>query len=76
MVREFGVPVTTLKRRVDEEIELDARPGPAPVLTKEEEDKLYQHCLDIVDKGYGLTIEEVRGVAYRIVDHSGRKHPL
>ena len=27
--REFGLPVTSLKRRVDEEIELDARPGPA-----------------------------------------------
>ena len=69
--REFGVPVTSLKRRVDKEIELDARPGPAPVLTKEEEDKLYRYCLDMVDMGYGLTTEEVRGVAYRIVEQSG-----
>ena len=26
--------------------------------------------------GYGLTTEEVRGVAYRSVEHSGRKHPF
>ena len=43
--REHGVPVATLKRRVDGLVAMDARLGPATVLTRE--DKLCQYCLDI-----------------------------
>ena len=68
--REFGVPVTTLKRRVDGKLPLNAKPGPPTVLTKEEE-KLCRYCLDMVDMGYGLTVEDVRTVAYRIAHNSG-----
>ena len=74
--REYGVPVATLKRRVDGLVAMDARPGPATVFTREEEDKLCQYCLDMADMGYGLTIEDVKMVAYRIVAGSGRSHPF
>ena len=66
-----GVPVATLKRRVDGLVAVDARPGPSTVLTREEEDKLCQYCLDM---GYGLTIEDIKVVAYRIAAGSGRSH--
>ena len=71
--REYGVPVATLKRRVDGLVAVDARPGPSTVLTWEEEDKLCQYCLDMADMGYGLTIEVI---AYRIAAGSGRSHPF
>ena len=74
--REYGVPVATLKRRFDGLLAVDARPGPSTVLTREEEDKLYQYCLDMADMGYGLTIEDIKVVAYRIVAGSGRSHPF
>ena len=74
--REFGVPVTTLKRRVDGLVEVDARPGPSTVLSKEEEDRLYEYCLIMADMGFGLTIENIRIVAYRIAEASGRPHPF
>ena len=74
--REHGVPVTTLKRRVDDEVAVDSRPGPETVLTSEEEKKLFQYILDMGDMGYGLTIEDVRTVAFRIAENSGRKHPF
>ena len=32
--------------------------------------------LDMADMGYGLTIEDVKMVAYRIVVGSGRSHPF
>ena len=38
--KEYGVPVASLKRRVDGLVDVDARPGPSTVLTREEEDKL------------------------------------
>lgn len=71
--REYGVPVATLKRRVNGVVPVDARPGPATILMREEEDKLCQYCLDM---GYGLGTEDTRVIAYRIVDASSRPHPF
>ena len=71
--REYGVPVATIQRRVDGLVAVDARPGPSTVLTREEEDKLRQYCLDM---GYGLTIEDIKVVAYCIVAGSERSHPF
>ena len=51
-LREYGVPVATLKRWVDGLVAVDARLGPSTVLTREEEDKLCQYCLDMADMGY------------------------
>jgi len=74
--REFDVPVTTLKRRVDGEVPLNAKPGPPTVLTKEEEDKLCNYCFAMCDMGYGLTVEDVKRVAFEIASNSGRPHPF
>ena len=74
--RDFDVPITTLKRRVDGLVEVDARPGPSTVLTKQEEDRLCEYCLIMADMGFGLTIENVRTVAYRLAEASGRSHPF
>ena len=74
--RESDVPVTTLKRRVDGEVPLNAKPGPPTVLTKEEEDKLCNYCFAMCDMGYGLTVEDVKRVAFEIASNSGRPHPF
>ena len=74
--REFDVPVTTLKRRVDGEVPLNAKPRPPTVLTKEEEEKLCKYCFAMSDMGYGLTVEDVKGVAFEIASNSGRPHPF
>ena len=73
--REFGVPVTTLKKRIHGKLPVNAKPGSHTVLTKEEE-KLCIYCLNMCDMGYGLTVEEVRTVAYHIAQNSGRPHPF
>jgi len=73
--REFDVPVTTLKRRVDGEVPLNAKPGPPTVLTKEE-DELCNYCFAMCDMGYGLTVEDVKRVAFEIASNSGRPHPF
>lgn len=73
--REYNVPVTTLKRRVDDKVTVDAKPGPPTVLTKEEQ-KLCKYCFDMCNMGYGLTVEDVRIKAYQIAQISGRPHPF
>ena len=67
--RDFDVPVTTLKRRVDGTVPVNAKPGPATVLTMEEEEKLINIALTCVTW-------DVRSVAYRIAQNSGRPHPF
>ena len=74
--REYDVPLTTLKRRVDGEVSLNAKPGPPTVLTREEEKKLCEYYLTMCDMGYGLTVEDIRRVAYVIASNSGRPHPF
>ena len=51
------------------------KPGPSTILTRKE-DKLCQYCLDMADMGYGLTIEDIKVVAYCIAASSGRSHPF
>ena len=42
-----GVPVATLKRRIDGLVPMDARPGLSIIL----KDKLCEYCLDMADIG-------------------------
>jgi len=60
--REFGI--TTLKRRVDNRVAINAKPGPSTVLTKKEE-KLCKYCFEMCDMGYGITVEDVKCRAYQ-----------
>jgi len=57
--REYGVPVATLKRRIDGLVPMDARPGPSTIPLRVEEDKLCQYCLDMADMSYELTTEDI-----------------
>ena len=51
--RGFNVPVETLRRRVVMGVvEMDARPGPPTVLSKEEEDLLAKYVVEMADMGY------------------------
>ena len=43
--RLYNVPYETLRRRVNGSVEPGSRPGPATVLTEEEEDQLESYCL-------------------------------
>ena len=74
--REYDVPIATLKRRVDDQVAVRAKPGPSTVLTRDEETKLCKYCFDICDMGYGLTVENVRMIAFQIAENSGRPHPF
>ena len=74
--RLYNVPVETLRRRTTGKVELDCKPGPSTVLTKEEEDRLNTYLIQMAEMGFGLTSEDVMQMAYIIVDKSWRAHPF
>ena len=74
--RMYNVPVETLRRRVTGAVEIECKPGPPTVLTKEEELKVYEYLVSMADMGYGLTRDVVMQLAYVIAEKSHRKHPF
>ena len=74
--RLYNVPVETLRRRVTGQVEPGCKPGPATILTDEEEDRLCHYLTEMCDIGYGLTREDVQRLAFSIVERIHRKHPF
>ena len=62
--REHAVPLTTLRDRVDNRVNVDCvKNGPEPVLSEIEEAKLVAHIKELAAVGYGYTRAEVCGMA-------------
>ena len=74
--RLYNVPVETLRRRVTGMVDLDCRPGPATILTKEEEETIVHYLIQMADMGYGLTREAVMHMVCIIVEKCERPHPF
>ena len=74
--RMHNVPVETLRRRVTGSVAMGCKPGPATILSDEEEDLLCEYIINIADMGYGLTREDVQRLACKIAEKTGRKHPF
>ena len=74
--REYNVPVETLRRRVSGAVTEDCRPGPSTVLTKDEEECLAKYVIEMADRGFGLSSEDLMRTAFSIVAKSGRVHPF
>ena len=74
--RLYNVPVETLRRRVNGSVGLSCRPGPATILTDEQEDLLCEYIIIIAHMGYGLTKEDVQHLAYYMAEkiHSKLNH--
>ena len=52
------------------------KPGPATILTDEQEDLLCEYIIKIADMGYGLTKEDVQRLAFSIVEKIQCKYPF
>ena len=72
--RMHNVPVETLRRRVNGSVAVGCKPGPATILSDEEEDLLCEYIINIADMGYGLTREDIQRLACKIAEKTGRKH--
>ena len=74
--REYGVPATTLKRKIDTSLPAEAKPGPPTVLSKEEEERLVSYIITMAQMGFGLNPHDIRSLAYEIAENSGHNHPF
>ncbi|XP_061164987.1 uncharacterized protein LOC133173937 [Saccostrea echinata] len=71
----FGIPRTTLSRRLST-MDLESPASKPTTLSKEEENSLVSHILEMEERGFGLTISDVCKLAYSIIAHPGRKNPF
>ncbi|XP_071123913.1 jerky protein homolog-like [Mytilus edulis] len=69
----YNIPRTTLLRRL-KTMDLDSPATKATVLAIKDEEALVGHILRMEERGFGLTITDVRKLAYEIAVRSGRKH--
>ena len=74
--RLYNVPVETLRRRVTGTVEMDCKPGPATILTTDEEDLLAKYLVDMADMGFGLSREDAMAMAFTIAEKTKRTHPF
>ena len=72
----YSVDHVSLSRRVNGKVPLKCKPGPSTFLTHREEELLLEYVFDMADRGFGLTITDVRELAVRVVAKSGRKSPF
>jgi hypothetical protein len=59
----FGVPFPVLQRRVSSGMDISAHAGRAVVLGKDLEGKIVRHCLDMHNRGFGLSLQALRNYA-------------
>ena len=72
--KQFNVPVKTLRRRVTGSVDMNCRPGPHPVFTKCEEEKLSNYCIQMADISFGLSKEDIMRSEFLLAEKSGLKH--
>ena len=58
-VREFGVPLITLKDRISGRVRYGGNPGPEPYLTNDEESSLARFLITSCKLGHGKPKQEV-----------------
>ena len=66
----------SLRRRVTGKVELDCRPGPATVLTVEQEERLSHYLIEMSEIGFGLTREDIMHLAFLIAEKFNPEHPF
>ncbi|VDI74107.1 Hypothetical predicted protein [Mytilus galloprovincialis] len=69
----YNIPRTTLLRTL-KTMDLDSPATKPTVLAIKDEEALVGHILRMEERGFGLTITDVRKLAYEIAVRSGRKH--
>ena len=72
----YNVAFETLRRRVNGSVIPGCRPGPATVLTEQEEEHLASYLIQMAQMGFGLSSETVMCLVFKIVNTTQRKHPF
>ncbi|KAJ8317089.1 hypothetical protein KUTeg_004993 [Tegillarca granosa] len=70
----YGVPLTTLRDRVDQRVHVDTvKSGPDPLLSELEEARLVEHIGYMAELGYGYSRAQVIALASDLAIHVGKR---
>lgn len=72
----FGVPRTTLIRRLKSSKVPTSLGRFSPVFTAEFENELVMHIVEMQNRFYGLSLQDLRSIAYELAVRNGLKHPF
>ena len=56
---KWGVTKSTLHERLQGKVGVDRRPGPPSILTKEEEHRIAVWLLEMADRGFGVSKDDL-----------------
>ena len=70
----YNVPFENLRRHVNGSVIPGCRPGPARVLTEQEEECLASYLIQMAQMGFGVSSETVMCLAFKIVNTTRQKH--
>ena len=74
--KSHNVPKSTLERRINGKVQIDAPPTRPPVFTKEQESQIVDYVLEMENCGFGLTIRDICKLAYEFATKLDIKHPF
>jgi len=72
--KQYGVPKSTLSKRMSKGIAADVPAGKPPVINIEEEILLVKHLQDMESLGFGLTIRAVCELAFELAEQNSIPH--
>nr|CAI5824539.1 unnamed protein product [Callosobruchus analis] len=72
--KQFGIPWSTLKRRITNGCLTKKALGGPPVLTQECEKKMVKHIIKLQKFGFAPTRSEVRTMAYKLAEKCNQHH--
>ena len=69
-VAKFGVSLTSLRRRMNGEVEIDAKNGSTPILTKDEEKGIIISIIERTNRGICFKKRELKRLIRNVVQKS------
>ena len=73
---KWEVAKTSLHDRVSGKVEFDRRSGPSSILTKAEESRLADWLIELAQRGFGHSKDDLLDAVKKLVEADGRKTPF
>ena len=74
--QQYGIPKSTLALYVSGKLQIGVRPGPASILSPEEEQRIVDYAVHMGQIGYGRTREQIFDIVAKIVTKDGCPNPF
>ena len=73
---KYDIPKSTLSDYLTDKVEVGSRPGPPPVLTRDEEKALADWAVEMSRIGYGQTRRQICEIVMKLIEKDHRPNPF